>query len=104
MDLILGMACHHFGFQISSDMIFARSPREIMMLLEKLVQFLGNAGLKLNAEKTVLITTQAQPPPFLSTSTGAVIKVKQKESGHKWLGCMLPAPGSKNSTFDIDFQ
>ena len=85
-------------------LIFARSPHEIMTLLDKLVQFLGDAGLKLNAEKTVLITTQAQPPPFLTTSTGAVIKVKQKESGHKWLGCMLSAGGSQNSTVDIDYH
>ena len=68
-------------------MIFAKSPHEIMTLLDKLVQFLGDAGLKLNAEKTVLITTQPQPPSFSTTATGAVIKVKQKESAHKWLGC-----------------
>ena len=75
-----------------------------MILLDKLVQFLGDAGLKLNAEKTVLITTQAQPPPFLTTSTGAVIKVKEKESGHKWLGCMLSSAGSKSATLDIDYH
>ena len=48
-------------------------------------------------------TTQAQPPPFLTTSTGAVIKVKEKEAGHKWLGCMLSAAGSKNAILDIDY-
>ena len=85
-------------------LIFARSSHEIMTLLDKLVQFLGNAGLKLNAEKTVLITTQAQPPPFLTTSTGAVIKVKEKELGHKWLGCMLSSAGSKSATLDIDYH
>ena len=41
---------------------------------------------------------------LLRTSTGAVIKVKQTESGHKWLGCMLSAAGSKNSTLDIDYH
>ena len=55
-------------------------------------------------EKTVLITTQAQPPPFLTTSIGATIKVKEKESGHKWLGCMLSAGGSKHATLDIDYH
>ena len=75
-----------------------------MTLLDKLVQFLGDAGLKLNAEKTVLITTQAQPPPFLTTSTGAVIKVKEKEAGHKWLGCMLSAASSNNAILDIDYH
>ena len=44
-------------------LIFARSSHEIMTLLDKLEQILGDAGLKVNAEKTVLITTQAQPPP-----------------------------------------
>ena len=52
----------------------------------------------------MLITTQAQPPPFLTTSTGAVIKVKEKETGHKWLGCMLSAAGSKNAILDIDYH
>ena len=52
----------------------------------------------------MLITTQAQPPPFLTTSTGAVIKVKEKEAGHKWLGCMLSAAGSKNAILDIDYH
>ena len=85
-------------------LIFARSSHEIMILLDKLVQFLGDAGLKLNAEKTLLITTQTQPPPFLTTSTGAVIKVKEKESGHKWLGCMLSSAGSKSATLDIDYH
>ena len=80
-------------------LIFARYPHEIKMLLGKLVQYLGDAGLKLNAEKTVLITTQAEPPPFLTTSTGAVIKVKEKESGHRWLACMLSAAGSKKCNF-----
>ena len=32
-------------------LIFARSSQEIMTLLDKLVEFLGDAGLKLNAEK-----------------------------------------------------
>ena len=72
--------------------------------MDKLVQFLGDAGLKLNAEKTVLITTEAQPPPCLITSTGAVIKVKEKESGHKWLGCMLSSAGSKSGALDIDYH
>ena len=103
LDLILVMACHHFWIS-DLQMISSRSPHEIMTLLDKLVQFLGDAGRKLNAEKTVLITTQALPPPFLTTSTGAVIKVMQKESGHKWLGCMLSAAGSKNSTLDIGYH
>ena len=76
LDLILVMARDlRFADNI---LIFARSTHEIMTLLDKLVQFLGDAGLKLNAEKTVLITTEAEPPPFLTTSTGAVIKVKGK--------------------------
>ena len=85
-------------------LIFANSPHEIITLLDKLVHFLGDAGLKLNADKTVLITTQAQPPPFLIISRGGVIKVKHKESGHKWLGCMLSAAGSKNASLDIDYH
>ena len=52
----------------------------------------------------MLTTTQAQPPPFLTTSTGAAIKVKEKESGHKWLGCMLSSAGSKSACLDIDYH
>ena len=79
-----------FGFDLRDDLpplldlrfaddifIFARSSNESMTLLDKLVGFLGDAGLKLNAEKIVLITTQAQPPPFLTTSTGAITNVKK---------------------------
>ena len=52
----------------------------------------------------MLITTQAQPPQFLITSTGAAIKVKEQETGHKWLCCMLSAAGSKNVTLEIDYH
>ena len=51
-----------------------------------------------------LITTEPQPPPYLATSTGAVIKVKERESGHKWLGCMLSSAGSKSAALDIDYH
>ena len=85
-------------------MIFARFFPEILTLLDRLVQFLGDAGVKLNGDKTVLITTQGQPPPFLITSTGAAIKVKEQETGHKWLGCMLSAAGSKNVILEIDYH
>lgn len=83
-------------------LIFAGPSHEIMTLVDKLVEFLGDGCQKLNAEKkTVLITTQAQPQPFLIPSTGTVVRVMQTESGHKWLGYMLPADGSKHATLDI---
>ena len=75
-----------------------------MTLLDKLVEVFGDAGLGLNADKTVLITTQAQPPPFLTSSTGAVVKVKERERGHKWFGCMLSATGSAHATLDKDYH
>ena len=75
-----------------------------MTLSDTLFQFLGDTGLKVNAKKTVLITTEPQPPPCLITSTGAVIKVKEKESGHKWLGCMLSSAGSRSGGLDIDYH
>ena len=58
-----------FGFDLGDDLpplldlrfaddilIFARSSHEIMTLLDKLVEFLGDAGLKLNAEKNCVDT------------------------------------------------
>ena len=47
------------------------------------------------------VQLQSMPPPFLTTSIGAVSKVKEMESGHKWLGCMLSAAGSKHATLDF---
>ena len=83
-------------------MIFPRFSHEIMTLLDKLVQFLGDAGPKVNAEKTVLITTQAQTPPYLTTSTGIVMKVTEEEASYKSWGCMLSAAGSKKAFLDTD--
>ena len=69
-----------FDFRFADDtLIFASSSFEIIILLYELVQFLGDAGLKWNAEKTVLITPQTQPPPpLLTTSTLTFIKLKER--------------------------
>ena len=61
-----------YGFDLGGDLppfldlrfaddmlIFARSSHQIMTLLDKLVEPLGDAVPKFNAEKTLLITTQA---------------------------------------------
>ena len=70
-----------------------------MTLLDKLVEVFGDAGLGLNADKTVLITTQAQPPPFLTSSTGAVVKVKERGTGSQmvWLHVVCNRFRARNS-------
>ena len=45
---------------------FAGSAEQLGYMLDKLVTSLGKVGLKLNAAKTKVLTTQAQPPKTLT--------------------------------------
>ena len=63
-------------------------------LLDKLIVAVGCAGLIFNAEKWVVLTNQAQPPPTLVIREDVVVKVLDRNRGPKWLGCMLTAGGS----------
>ena len=57
---------------------------------------LEQVGLLLNAEKTVVLTNAAQPPPILATNGGIRLTILQGNVGQKWLGCMLTAAGSQS--------
>lgn len=59
-------------------------------LLDVLIDSLANVGVQLNASKTVIMTTEAQPPAFLTTKRGVHIKPLEPAIVHRWLGCMLP--------------
>ena len=57
------------GFETSVRLFLSFKTRD------KLVTSLGKAGLKLNAAKTKVLTTQAQPPKTLRTRAGLGIEV-----------------------------
>ena len=56
-------------------LLFAGSAEQFGYMPDKLVTSLGNVGLKLNAAKTKVLTTQAQPPKTLTTRAGLEIGV-----------------------------
>ena len=62
---------------------------------------LEQVGLLLNGEKTVVLTNEAQPPPFLATDSGVKLTILQRNVGQKWLGCMLTAAGTRLQHIDL---
>ena len=59
-----------FDLRFADDiLIFARSRHELGQLIDSLMIHLEQVGLLLNAEKTVVLTNEAQPPPFVATDS-----------------------------------
>ena len=83
---------------------FARTSAEAAFLLDDLVYELSNVGLVLNASKTVMLTSEAQPPDSFSTPAGISLKVFGALAAHKWLGCMLSTRGSHKHGADADYH
>ena len=83
-------------------LIFGTDYHVIGVLLDKLVENLAAVGLQLNAQKTKVLTTQAQPPSQLQTPNGLTISVPDGESSHKWLGCMLTTSTVQTTTCDVE--
>ena len=59
-------------------------------------------GLQLSTQKTNVLTTQAQPPSQLQTPNGLIISVLDRESRHKWLGCMLMTYQPQHAMLSVD--
>ena len=79
-------------FRFVDDMwIYSETAEGAASLLDALITTLDEIGLKLNASKTVILTTQAQPPDHIRTPAGHTIVVKDSFGRHtkKWSGCML---------------
>ena len=74
----------------------------IFGLLDKLVENVSAVGLQLNTQKTKVLTTQAQPPSQLQTPNGLIISVLDRESSHKWFGCMLTTAPVQTTTCDVE--
>ena len=74
------------------------------LLLDALVSELLKVGLVLNAKKTKALTTMAQAPAAIHTPEGLTIDVINRESAHKWLGCMLSTGGAETRTLDLNYH
>ena len=83
--------------------ICARSHHELGQLVDSLTIHLEQVGLLLNADKTVVLTNEAQPPPILATDGGLKLAILQRNVGQKWLGCMLAAEGSQSQHIDLEY-
>ena len=84
--------------------ICARSRHELGQLVDSLTMHLEQVGLLLNADKTVVLTNEAQPPPILATDGGLKLAILQRNVGQEWLGCMLPAEGSQSQHIDLEYH
>ena len=56
-------------------LLFCRSAQEARVTSDSLVWHLANVGLILNAEQTVVCTTEAQPPPHIRLAEGQFVAV-----------------------------
>ena len=68
------------------------------------MRHLRQVGLILNATKTKVLTTEAQPPSCLFILGADPIQVLEREGCHKWLGCMLSTATSDAVKADLDFH
>ena len=64
----------------------------------------GKVGLRLNVDKTVILTNEAQPPNTLVTKDGLILKVLERNQRQKWLGCILTACGSMMQHLDLAYH
>ena len=74
------------------------------ILLDALVACLKEVGLELNASKTKILTTQAQPGKTLTTQNGLEMEILDATKAHKWLGCLLSTSNAGNREADLDFR
>ena len=59
-------------------LLFARTAAEAMALLNDFVRKLQNIGLRLIAAKTVVLTSEVQPPASLHTNNGVKLRVETR--------------------------
>ena len=85
-------------------LLFANSGPEVAQILDKFVKAVGKVGLRLNVDKTVILTNEAQPPNTLVTKDGLTLKVLERNQGQKWLGCVWTACGSMMQHMDLAYH
>ena len=85
-------------------LVFATSSQQAAYLLDELVVALADEGLILNADKTKLLTTQAQPPKTITTPRGVSVAVVDRDGCHKWLGCILSGNNEGSHRPDLEYN
>ena len=85
-------------------LLLANSGPELAQILDKFVKAVGKVGLRLNVDKTVILTNEAQPPNTLVTKDGLILKVLERNQRQKWLGCILTACGSMMQHLDLAYH
>ena len=107
----------HFGLNLGDGMshlldlsfaddilLFWESAQAVGSMLDALVTCLEQVELKLNASKTKVLTTQAQPPSTLTTPAGLELEVLEQTKTHKWLGCLLSTLNMGNRQQDMNYR
>ena len=104
LDLGDGMS-HLLDLRFADDiLLFGESAQAVGSMLDALVACLEQVGLKLNASKTKVLTTQAQPPSTLTTPAGLELEVLEPTNSHKWLGCLLSTANTGNRQQDMNYR
>ena len=94
---------HLIDLRFANDiLLFGRSPAEVRKLLDSLVAELSEVGLLLNADKTVILPSQSQPPSTITIDHGITLRVLPGKVARKWLGCRLIA--SEEKILDLQFH
>ena len=93
-----------FDVRFADDiLIFARSRHELGQLIDSLMIHLEQVGLLFNAAKTVVLTSETQPAPFLATDSGLKLTILQRNVGQKWLGCMWTDARTQLQHIDLEY-
>ena len=96
---------HLLDLRFADDiLLFGESAQAVGSMLDALVACLEQVGLKLNASKTKVLTTQAQPPSTLTTPAGLELEVLEPTNSHKWLGCLLSTANTGNRQQDMNYR
>ena len=82
-------------------LLFSQSLQDATQLLDELARRCSSVGLRLDAAKTKVLTTQASHP---LSSSPPIIDILPSNDAHRWLGCLLSCHGSKATSADVDFH
>ena len=96
---------HLLDLRFADDiLLFRESAQAVGSMRDPFVACLEQVGLKLNASKTKVLTTQAQPPSTLTTPAGLELEVLEPTNSHKWLGCLLSTANTGNRQQDMNYR
>ena len=97
--------CNLLDLRFADDiLLFAYSADEATTMLDTLVEELATVGLVLNASKTIVLPSEAQPAATIITPAGTSLKVLSRSASHKWLGCMLSTGASHDDGADLEYH